>query len=59
MTRGGMARKSYPANLPQREELEFAGGTFNTGEINGSFDSLQLPNKRVIKAVLAICCSSE
>lgn len=31
----------YPADLPQRRELEFAARTFDSIEINGSFYSLQ------------------
>ena len=31
----------YPAKLPQRRELEYASGVFNSIEINGSFYSLQ------------------
>lgn len=38
--RGG---KFYPANLPQKSELEFAAAQFETIEINGSFYSLQKP----------------
>ena len=34
----------YPKELPQHRELEFAGGAFNSVEINGSFYSLQLPS---------------
>lgn len=33
----------YPADLPQRAELEFASRRFSTIEINGSFYSLQRP----------------
>lgn len=33
----------YPADLPQRRELEFAARAFNSIEINGSFYSLQRP----------------
>lgn len=33
----------YPADLPQRRELEFAARHFNTIELNGSFYSLQRP----------------
>lgn len=33
----------YPADLPQRAELEYASGRFATIEINGSFYSLQRP----------------
>jgi uncharacterized protein YecE (DUF72 family) len=33
----------YPADLPQRRELEFAASTLSTIEINGSFYSLQRP----------------
>ena len=40
----GWRGKFYPSDLPQRRELEFAGSTFNTVEINGSFYSLQLPS---------------
>lgn len=40
----GWRGKFYPKELPQRQELEFAGGAFNTVEINGSFYSLQLPS---------------
>jgi uncharacterized protein YecE (DUF72 family) len=34
----------YPKDLPERRELEFASGAFNSVEINGSFYSLQLPS---------------
>ncbi len=34
----------YPKKLPQRLELQFASGEFNSIEINGSFYSLQLPS---------------
>ena len=40
----GWRGKFYPKDLPQRCELEFAAGAFNTVEINGSFYSLQLPS---------------
>jgi len=40
----GWRKKFYPADLPQRRELEFASNTFNSVEINGSFYSLQLPS---------------
>lgn len=40
----GWRKKFYPADLPQRQELEYAANTFNTIEINGSFYSLQLPS---------------
>jgi uncharacterized protein YecE (DUF72 family) len=33
----------YPADLPQRAELEYAAGCFSSIEINGSFYSLQSP----------------
>lgn len=33
----------YPRGLPQRRELEFAAGRFNSIELNGSFYSLQRP----------------
>jgi uncharacterized protein YecE (DUF72 family) len=33
----------YPANLPQRAELEYVARRFSTLEINGSFYSLQRP----------------
>ena len=33
----------YPPKLPQRSELEFAAGKFDTIELNGSFYSLQRP----------------
>lgn len=33
----------YPADLPQRRELEYAGGRFPSIELNGSFYSLQRP----------------
>jgi uncharacterized protein YecE (DUF72 family) len=36
-------RVFYPADLPQRRELEFASRHFPTIEINGSFYSLQRP----------------
>jgi uncharacterized protein YecE (DUF72 family) len=34
----------FPANLPQKRELEFAANTFRTIEINGTFYSLQRPS---------------
>lgn len=40
----GWRGKFYPEGLAQRRELEFASGTFNSVEINGSFYSLQLPS---------------
>ena len=40
----GWRGKFYPKDLPQHRELEFAGTTFNSIEINGSFYSLQLPS---------------
>jgi uncharacterized protein YecE (DUF72 family) len=40
----GWRGKFYPNDLPQHRELEFAGSTFNSIEINGSFYSLQLPS---------------
>src|SRR5437868_5114677 len=40
----GWRGKFYPKDLPQHRELEFAGCTFNSVEINGSFYSLQLPS---------------
>jgi uncharacterized protein YecE (DUF72 family) len=40
----GWRGKFYPKDLPQDRELEFAGETFNSVEINGSFYSLQLPS---------------
>jgi uncharacterized protein YecE (DUF72 family) len=40
----GWRGKFYPEDLPQRRELEFAAGKFNSIEINGSFYSLQLPS---------------
>jgi uncharacterized protein YecE (DUF72 family) len=40
----GWRGKFYPKELPQRRELEFASGAFNSIEINGSFYSLQLPS---------------
>jgi len=40
----GWRGKFYPKKLPQRRELEFAGQTFSSVEINGSFYSLQLPS---------------
>src|SRR5436853_272790 len=40
----GWRGKFYPKDLPQHCELEFAGRTFNSVEINGSFYSLQLPS---------------
>jgi uncharacterized protein YecE (DUF72 family) len=40
----GWRAKFYPKDLPQHRELEFAGKTFNSVEINGSFYSLQLPS---------------
>ena len=33
----------YPANLPQRAELQYASSVLTAIEINGSFYSLQLP----------------
>ena len=39
----GWRGKFYPLDLAWRRELEFAGNTFSSVEINGSFDSLQLP----------------
>jgi uncharacterized protein YecE (DUF72 family) len=33
----------YPAKLPQREELHYAAGIFDSVEINGTFYSLQRP----------------
>jgi uncharacterized protein YecE (DUF72 family) len=40
----GWRGKFYPKDWPQHRELEFAGSTFNSIEINGSFYSLQLPS---------------
>jgi len=40
----GWRGKFYPKDLPQHRELEFAGSTFNSVEINGSFYSLQRPS---------------
>ena len=40
----GWRGKFYPKDLPQHRELEFAGASFNSIEINGSFYSLQLPS---------------
>ena len=40
----GWRGKFYPKDLPQDRELEFAGETFNSVEINGSFYSLQRPS---------------
>ena len=40
----GWRWKFYPKDLPQRRELEFASGVFNSVEINGSFYSLQRPS---------------
>ena len=40
----GWRGKFYPKDLPQRRELEFASGMFNSVEINGSFYSLQRPS---------------
>lgn len=40
----GWRGKFYPKKLPQHRELEFAGQTFNSVELNGSFYSLQLPS---------------
>jgi uncharacterized protein YecE (DUF72 family) len=40
----GWQGKFYPKDLPQARELEFASGTFNSVEINGSFYSLQRPS---------------
>ena len=40
----GWRGKFYPTDLPQHRELEFAGNTFDSVEINGSFYSLQLPS---------------
>src|SRR3982751_4687498 len=43
----GWRGKFYPKDLAQRRELEVASRTFNSGEINGSFYSLQLPSSYV------------
>ena len=40
----GWRGKFYPRDFPQRRELEFASGEFNSVEIKGSFYSLQLPS---------------
>jgi uncharacterized protein YecE (DUF72 family) len=40
----GWRGKFYPKGLPQHRELEFAGGAFNSIEINSSFYSLQRPS---------------
>src|SRR5690349_15044330 len=40
----GWRRRFYPEKLAQKRELEFAGATFNSVEINGSFYSLQIPS---------------
>src|SRR5438876_10834829 len=34
----------YPADLPQKKELDYASRKLNSIEINGSFYSLQLPS---------------
>jgi uncharacterized protein YecE (DUF72 family) len=39
----GWRGKFYPAGLPQKQELAYAGARFDTVEINGSFYSLQRP----------------
>lgn len=40
----GWRKKFYPADLPQKRELEYAAEHFNSIEINGSFYSLQAPD---------------
>lgn len=35
----------YPSNLPQKRELEFVSHRFNSVELNGSFYSLQRPER--------------
>ncbi len=37
----------YPSNLPQKHELEFVSRAFNTVELNGSFYSLQRPERYI------------
>jgi uncharacterized protein YecE (DUF72 family) len=39
----GWRGKFYPQGLPQKRELAFASGCFNSIELNGSFYSLQRP----------------
>jgi uncharacterized protein YecE (DUF72 family) len=39
----GWRGRFYPEGLPQKRELEFAAGHFDSVEINGSFYSLQRP----------------
>jgi uncharacterized protein YecE (DUF72 family) len=39
----GWRGKFYPEGLPQKDELAYAAGRFNTIELNGSFYSLQRP----------------
>jgi uncharacterized protein YecE (DUF72 family) len=39
----GWRGKFYPEGLPQKNELAYAAGRFNTIELNGSFYSLQRP----------------
>lgn len=39
----GWRGKFYPSGLPQKRELAYAAGCFNTIELNGSFYSLQRP----------------
>ncbi|MGI4758997.1 MAG: DUF72 domain-containing protein [Janthinobacterium lividum] len=40
----GWRGQFYPLKLPQRSELQFAAGLFNSIEINGTHYSLQRPN---------------
>src|ERR1700712_2158215 len=40
----GWRGRFYPPKLPQRSELSFAAGLFNSIEINGTHYSLQKPN---------------
>ncbi|HLU07117.1 MAG TPA: DUF72 domain-containing protein [Woeseiaceae bacterium] len=41
----GWRGKFYPEGLPQKNELAYAAGRFNTIELNGSFYSLQRPER--------------
>jgi uncharacterized protein YecE (DUF72 family) len=43
----GWRGKFYPDGLPQRLELQYAAGRFNSIELNGSFYSLQRPESYV------------
>lgn len=40
----GWRGKFYPEGLPQKRELEYAAGRFNSIELNGSFYSMQTPS---------------